>query len=185
VGALVPPLSLVTAVLADHPVSTLTAPIASAADQVVAGIAGAVVNTVTPVTVPPGSGQSGGGPSASGPPLDAAAPPPAAVLPFAAATSGFDAWREALPAAAPASGAVSGSSGGAPGGGSDLPSPGSPSGVLSAGSAGSAGPGSAPGFAALGGNGAGLASALGARAGLPADDDLPTAPVFDHDISPD
>ncbi|MEN2741333.1 hypothetical protein ABCS02_26410 [Microbacterium sp. X-17] len=177
VRTLAAPLSPVTSLLANHPVSTLTAPIAAAADGVLAGVAGVVVQTVQPL-VPAGVAPAGEQSALPSVDVQPAVARVAAVSTVRATASSYS------PASAPATGAPSALLADAPHGDSDVPVPGTPSGVLGTSASGAQAGGYGSGVATLGGN-ASPATALGVRAGLPADDDLPTSPVFDHDISPD
>ncbi|MFE4468382.1 hypothetical protein ACFRFH_06140 [Leifsonia sp. NPDC056824] len=179
-GTLAAPLTQVTSVLANHPVSTLTAPIAAAADGVLAGVAGLVVGTVRPLAVPGAAGP--GGEQTAIPLVDvqpAVAPASAAVERTVRAVAPYS------PASVPTAGAASALLADAPYRDSDVPSPGNPSGVLGTSPGAAQSGGYSSGFATLGGSPAWPATAASVRAGLPADDDLPTSPVFDHDISPD
>lgn len=179
------PLSLVSTVLTGRPVSTLTAPVTATADRLLSAVAGTVVGTVQPLATlsapdpaaePSVIAPVGVQPAASS---VASATPVAAVVRTAPDLHARDA-APAAPMTAPGSTTL----GGTPRG-SDLPSPGSPSGVLGTSPTGASAGGYNSGVAALGGGPASLAVSVSARAGLPADDDLPTSPLFDHDISPD
>ncbi|MFE4949112.1 hypothetical protein ACFQ9V_03305 [Leifsonia sp. NPDC056665] len=174
------PLTLVTSVLANHPVSTLTAPIAAAADGVLAGVAGVVVGTVRPLAVP----------GVTGPAREQSVIPsndvqPAVALASAAAASTVRAVAPYSPASTPTTGATSARLADAPNPDQGMPSPGTPSGALGTSPAAAQAGGYSSGFATLGGSAAWPAAVVSVRAGLPADDDLPTSPGFDHDISPD
>ncbi len=178
VRTLAAPLAPVTSLLANHPVGTLTAPIAAAADGVLAVVAGVVADTVQPLAVPVGAAPAGE--QSAAPSVDVQ---PAVARVTAAGTARAPASSHS-PASAPAFGAPSALLADAPHGDSDVPVPGTPSGVLGTSASGVQAGGHGSGVAALGGS-ASPGTALGVRAGIPADDDLTTSPVFDHDISPD
>lgn len=177
--------ALVTSALADHPVSAVTAPITATADGLLAGVAGAAVDAAQPLTVA-GAAEPAGEQSAI---LSGDARPARGVSSPPASARAATALRAAAPPYVPASGTTPAANsallGDASRGDSDAPSQGTPSGVMGTSASGGQAGGSGSGVAALGGNAASLLSALSLSAGLPADDDLPSSPVFDHDSSPD
>lgn len=187
-------LPIVGAVLGATPVESLTAPVAAVADGTVSNVSAALDTAVKPLAPATSQPPVGGTPTVEpGAPGQVSTESPAALVTTAVApdagvwaASGFALFPPAIAAGAAGSARSSAPApGGAPPGGSDPPSPGVPSGSLGASSSAGSSGGAASAPAVSGDALATPSTIPGGRAALPSGDDLPAAPLFDHDISPD
>ncbi len=187
-------LPIVGAALGATPVESLTAPVAAVADGTVSDVSAALDTAVAPLAPTASQPPVGGTPTVEpGTPGSVSPASPVALVSTAVApdvrvtaASGLVLFTPAIAAGAAGSAASSTvAPGGAPPGGSDPPSPGVPSGSLGAGSSAGSSGGAASASAVAGDAFAPASTVPGGRAALPSGDDLPAAPLFDHDISPD